>query len=377
MPYEIDLINKQNRSDVVTLQVDSWNSKDITIPNTGVATWSLDVAPHQPGLDDRILNEVRVYYVEGGTRQEQILFGELLATSHNITEGTTTLEGEGVAVRLKRSVTQESYANQPVWWALDDYVTEHLPDWSWTVIPPNAQTVKDGDTVLSETDLGELVNPEETHPAHISGTNLRFYQSAFTREAEDFDGASGAAGPYTASDFGNVNNTFSRDPNQTGSIMALGGTESVRWQFTTNYRIPAEAFELKVRDRFREDTNQGSEFEGRIEWQLDIGDTGTYDTTLDVLDTAGGDPVPTDLSWRTKTNQGDFVLPEGTHRLRVVIVRNDSGVSNAYIVDLVCPHDDRFNYDFIKQELSTLEGPQLYPDAWRTEVAEVDEGANI
>jgi len=376
MAYEIDLINKQNRSDIITLEVDDWGSKDITHTHTGVSTWQLDVAPHQPGLDDRILNEVRVYYMEDGTRQEQILFGELLATSHNITEGKTTLEGEGVAVRLKRSVTQVKYQNQPVWWALDSYVTDFLPNWSWTVIPPNTQTVKDGATVVSETDMGELVNPPEEHPVHIDGGNLRFYQSAFTQEAEAFDSASGAAAPWGASDFSNVDNTFSSDSNSSGEIIALGGTENAEWTFTTEYRIPAEAFELKVRDRFREDDSLSLEFEGRIEWQIDIGDTGTFET-IDVFDTAGGDSVYKDLSWRTKTSEGDLTIPQGTHRLRVEVVRNDESTANTYLVDLICPHDARFSYDFVEEELDTLQGPQHYPQGWRTEVADVDEGSNI
>jgi len=128
------------------------------------------------------------------------------------------------------------------------------------------------------------------------------------------------------------------------------GDEFAEYEFTVDYDIPAGNQEIAV----RYSSSGASPVE--LAWSLD----GTQFSTFNVGRLDGS------VVW---DNLGDFdTIPEieaGDHTLRVEVT--DDSPSDAWILDVVAPHDDRFSYTFDDTPTDGtdggryLSGPQLFP----------------
>lgn len=358
-------------------EIDAGNivAGDITREHTALGTHTVDVKPAPDSLNDLCFNEARLYY------GNDLLFrGYLLKVGRSLKTADATLEGEGIGRDLKKGAAAVVYANGPYYRAIADY-WERFTDFDAAVITPSLDTIED-DTNVFDTSNGDTIQDsvtiEETDPLYIdlAGDDLVLAQSCFTREGESLDRESGAAvGPYSPGDFGNVS---AGNWSGTQFVALTGDPEWIEYDFNLDYSIAAEDLGLKIRDRFRED-NDGDYLRGNLIFSID--GTEVLNATVEAGNSnADIDPFgEVSLDWRDRIDSG-IDLASGSHTLRIEAQSNrDTSAINTYLVDVVAPYDTRFAYNFDNNTDANdaLAGPELYPDAFSTELAEIATARNI
>lgn len=339
------------------LSGDDYRSVMATLKPTTQSQWEFET-DYLPRLEDWAFSEVFLY----GQRQDGgfalLMRGRLDQVRSDSDRNTTTVRGRDVIAKLTTGSTIESYSSIPTHEAIQDYVDNHLPNWSWRVDAQDPEQIASNELALSASSSSEwsdLLTLPDTLPVKIQNDRPGLLQSCFTLDSPQDE---------SASDTGAFNNNeFYSD----GQASSLNSTNTfVEWTFTNDYRIPESEVEVDVR-------LQGSATSPAHTWSLD----GTEFLTVPE------DGVNEDLGWRNLTGTGlgstewsNGDIEPGTHTLRVDF---DSGTGDLY-VDVVAPNDGRYNYFFDDDNGGNdgyLDGPEAMPDAVNIETSVADKVYNI
>jgi hypothetical protein len=349
-------------------EIDAGNivAGDVTREHTALGTHTVDVKPAPDSLNDLCFDEVRLYY------GNDLLFrGYLLKVGRSLKTADTTLEGEGIGRDLKKGATAVIYANTPYYRAIADY-WKRFTDFDATVIKPSLDAIQNDANVFDTSDgdsIQDSVTIEETDPLYIdvAGDDLVLAQSCFTREAESLDRGDAFVDSDTTADWSG------------GSFIFLDfDNDFAEFDFNLDYKIAAEDLGIKFRDLFKEGVNSPDYLDGNLIIKIDGQEVANYNVGPD----SGDDIDPrtqVSLAWRDRIQSG-INLASGTHTLRIEVTSDrGSPLDDVYRVDVVAPHDTRFDYFFDgdTDANDALAGPELYPDAFSTKLAEIVTTENI
>lgn len=316
--------------------------------------------PFDLSLEDRLNDAV---HIEDG---DEFLFRGYLLDVENTRsyrrgplrdQQFAVLRGKGVAYDLTRNETSRTPTNILV----EDEIANvwGLTGFDATVTSHSANTTTDDEQVQEANTTAEFEaissNIGDTDPLAAQNTNIELLQSLYFSEGESPDRSNGGRGA--------TNSTESADlSGDDGQIMQSTG-DWVEYDFTVDYTIPEEDFEVAVRDDDGTERGLGDECPG-VEYTVTL-DTGTSQ----VVDTNQATDII--LNWSEVGNgtyggdgwtSGD--IPPGTHTLRIEVTDGKDSV-DAYVVDCVAPYDGRFSYNFDNTVDSNdaLDGPELFPDS--------------
>lgn len=219
---------------------------------------------------------------------------------------------------------------------------------------PNSDVLEDQDQQdpTTQAELAALITFADTDPLEAAGGGIQTQQTCWTTEAEDYDRSTN----FTASnDITGFNELSDGD-----GIRFLSVGEIAEWDFTTSHVIPEDNVTLKI----REGVNDVS---GRNRVGVEFSIDGTVFFTI---------PDNTGISiveWRGIGDQGitggwsNGDLAAGNHTLKAECISAAGQQTN---IDVVAPHDDRYNYTFdntVHQNQGYLDGPETKPDAVEAE----------
>jgi len=335
---EIELL-KRDGSDLLTIIDDDIVSLNATLTNTGVATFRATISGDR-GVERRAQRQDRVNIKTDDTK----FAGYLLACPHTRSDGTTQIRGKGIAKKLQEGRPDTRpvvYDNVFAGDAIEDYwsrtpfgnvtVTKQDP----TIVVQDSIT-QSADTQSEWEAVASAIDPET--PVGIENGSLQLLQSAFTREAEDFDSA-GGSGP----------STISRNDFSDGSGINFNEqSDEVEFEIDIGYEIP----------------NGELDFYFRAE-VINSGDYVTFDIFDENNDSIGGGlNPPSNLGWGSTTlssnTASEFSGPT-TLTLKPIDIQGSS--FGEVEVDVVAPLDNTFNYFFdntLNELNGYLNGPGLY-----------------
>lgn len=202
--------------------------------------------------------------------------------------------------------------------------------------------VQDADTDSEWSDISPSFGDSE--PKQITGGELTSKQSLFTLEAEDRN--SGDATILNDSKYSG------------GTARSLNDADHfLEWTFTNDYDIPDGEFELSIRR-----IGDGSGVPDLV-WTIDGTQISTY-----AANSLGS------LDWVQLSAQSSWSDPgaieAGQHTIRVEVTNSGT---DAFIIDLVAPNDDRqsYNFDNSTDSNDALSGPENFPNV-EVELSEAD-----
>jgi hypothetical protein len=385
----LQLINQADTSDEVNILGDRILDYSPDREHTAVGTFAVAVAPADGRIKQRLGDKARIYELRDDGTWELLFNGELLAADVNDTEATATLKGEGIGRHLKRSSNSVVYEDVKYWEAIDDYVNEFLPDWDWTVYPPDPVPLRSGTVLTSipnETSFDSFFGSDIPEPwsTNISGgEGLKLLQSAllFSTDAREVEASGGVfTRSSTATAAGASDNLDYEFGGQGTDIPAV-----LKFEDGLGYDLDPDAYDgldkapldFHIRHRFeRED------FQGKIEYRVDGRVVGTFDTS------EGDDPSNySTYTWYNATETRLDFLAFGPHTFEVAMVENNTtdadgnpdDDSNVYNVDAVAPLDNRYGpYTFSSTlEGGSLKGPELYPAEYPFQIEDTGLGSNL
>jgi hypothetical protein len=371
----LQLVNQDDASDEVNILGEQVVDYSPDREHTAVDTWGMTLAPADGSIKDRLGDHARIYKLLDDGTWHLLFDGELLAAEVDRSGGIATVEGEGVATRLKRSANTVVYEDVRYWVAIRDYVETYLDEWDWVVYEPSGQTLRD-DEILLDLPEGEqfdaFIDNDVKEPYFAESDSLRLLQSCLLRPDKTESTEGGALDRFDSSTATGASDAHDVEFGGSGNdIPALAG-----WQMGFEYDLDADAEEnlstapldFYVRHRFPNDS-----WTGRIEYRIDGNVVGTFDTS------EGDDPANySTYTWYQAIESRPDFLGFGNHFFEVVLVENDSGNDDVYNVDAIAPLDNRFNYTFTSSPVSgSLEGPELYPDQYDFQLQDAGLGSNL
>jgi len=202
-----------------------------------------------------------------------------------------------------------------------------------------------------ESDLSGVLSPAATTPVIVTNGGVKPAQTCFTREGENADRAES----ITGSDASYSDGTAER-LDEDGSVD--GPTAFAEYDFTLNYTVPADEWDFAVRHNTK---NQGGP---ELRWILQhangnsytLADTGLGFSFQNVRFDQLGDTIFDDYTGPDLTS-GDYTL-------RCVVDNTDASIGTyIYDIDVIAPHDNRYQYTFDNtvDVNGYLDGPELYP----------------
>lgn len=366
MGYKIEL---RDRDGTVLDTIGPDSVKTVQLPRTHskINRWQA-VVPPMPSLESYRNPDAFIYYVDEQAGVEELIYRGEFHNPQTPKNGDTTMEGLDVTRKLKRGgpdsvfeATAETADD-----AIRRYLSQYTP-FDPTVYAPTPEVIDDDRLVQeasSTSDLAAVFSPAATTPVTIENGTMTTVQTCFTTEGEDYDrGSQGYFGDYYQPDaYSNQASAgLSWGPN-------AGGPDYVEYDFTLDYELPADAFDLAVRHDSEYDP-QTSEGPGSpaFEWTLQHANGSTY--SLAALTTVG---AGFGLQWATlgdTTLSGSYdgpALEPGDYTLRCEITDSDGSADlYSYYPDVVAPYDSRFDItlaDTVDSDYA-LPGPETKPDA--------------
>jgi hypothetical protein len=322
MSYRIELVAPSG--DTATIVDDDIYDLDVVRPHTALADFKATIPYSAKAIRDWVTTvvEARISY------DGELLFrGYLESADSNERDGTTTLEGRGIGRDLKDletsirfTDTETHVAIQQVW---------DLSDFDATVYNPSGigSTNQDGQNATTTAEFENILSTPATSPFDIAGDQVQPHKTAWTTEAENYDGQTDTSDPGHAEFSG-------------GSGVRLDADgESAYWDFTPQHDVPVDDVQLWVREYSASGTGNVRIYFGTP------GDLSQIDNIRDTKDAI-------DRSWRDYANNPrngtgyqDGDLQAGTTYRFFIEAGPTGGTNDGYDIDVVSPLDALTRYD--------------------------------
>lgn len=320
-------------------------AKDLAKVHTGVGDARVEV-PENDAIIPYVQRQDRVNYYVDGTA---VFTGYAVGFQGDQRSGRWTLRVDGIAKRLEETRPDYATLGGPLVYeniGLDDAIADY-----WGRTPFSATVTAEPTSIVASneqlqeastnTEWQNVTSLSDTDPFIISGDSLQLTQSAWTRDAEDYDRQGG---------IGLENDSVYVD----GQAVSLNSSgDYLEYDITLNHTIPGDNVSIYAR----------------------LGDTtGTTDVTITV-DGHSWTPIPQglglaeDVRWYdlaadpfAVSGDGDY---DGGDISGNITVRFESSTSGQTYIDVIAPLDNRYNYTFDNtvDADGQLSGPELYPDA--------------
>lgn len=336
---------------------------DFVKTHTGVGDWQADVT-WNPSLDDRLGDEI---HIEDGSTFLFRGFLQSADSAESAGQASTRIGGLGIAHDLERNGNEITYRNGLVHNAIEDYWDFEAPvgfqpqmtDQTADETLSSFTSQQEADTDAEFTDITSIA---DTEPVEVRNSNIELLQTCFFTEAESFSNESDSRGTI-----GSEDDDFSRQSGR--ALQNLNAL--IEWEFTNEYTIPEDAFEVAI--RMKDGTGQSLGGLPGIEYRviLDGGRAEIVDSHPTQTNVVLGWKEVGDGFYSNTEGWTGGDIPPGTHTVqaKVTDASPDGGDDPTAFFDVVAPYDNRFGYTFDNSidANNDLAGPELFPLAYQVE----------
>jgi hypothetical protein len=330
-----------------------------TLQPTTISQWEFETG-YLPELEAWTFGEIFLYGERNDGTFALIVRGELDQALSTDSSNRTTARGRDVFAKLTTGSTAKQYSATPTHIAIRDYWDSETP-FDATVDDPNPETVVSGQTVQSATttsDWESVTTLADTIPATVQNGRLEAQQTCFVSEAET---------PDRENEPALIQSDGALSGNQAYGIS--NSSSYLEWDFTPQYRIPADNVVVAVRW-------PGSDTD-ILEFKFVLNnDTIAYHNGGADIDNGPGWMHLPDAFKGDGYTGGD--LQAGTTYTLKFEATGSTGTNTH--ADVVSVYDSRHSYFFDNDNGGNggyLDGPQLYPNALDVTLDVVEKNYNF